>query len=176
VKELLPSVRTIQARLDSAGVASIVIGGVAVAVWGEPRLTRDVDLKVLLGRQDAAKLLDALGEGYVLLALERFAMLFVRDENAVRIDLLLGETTFDVEAIRRGRDVEVAPGVQIHACSPEDLVIYKLVSTRPRDHEDARGVVLRQGDGLDREYVVRWLREFEAALDDSTLVSAFEAM
>ena len=44
---LLHVLKDVQGRLDHAGIASAVIGGLAVAVWGEPRLTRDVDFKVL---------------------------------------------------------------------------------------------------------------------------------
>lgn len=58
----------------------------------------------------------------------------------------------------------------------EDLVIYKLISTRLRDHEDAGTVVLRQGSALDAPYVEGWLRQFELALDDSTLVDTFRGM
>jgi len=46
---------------------SVVVGGVAVGAWGDPRLTRDVDLKVLLDRQEADRLLAALGSAYVSL-------------------------------------------------------------------------------------------------------------
>jgi hypothetical protein len=46
---LVQSIKTLQQRLEAIGISSVVIGGVAVAVWGEPRVTRDVDLKVLLG-------------------------------------------------------------------------------------------------------------------------------
>lgn len=135
-----------------------------------------------MNRTQARTLLEALNSRYELLAeepvetLERFAMLFVRDGRGTRIDLLLGETSFDAEAIARGRKVEVGLGSEIRVCTPEDLLIYKLVSTRPRDHEDAAGVVARQGETLDRAYVLKWLREFEAALDDSTLVASFEAL
>jgi hypothetical protein len=100
-------------------------------------------------------------------------MLFVRDPTETRLDLLLADTPYDVQAIRRGRIVEVQPGATIRVCSPEDLVIYKLVSTRLRDHEDAASAVRRQGDTLDDSYVLHWLRQFEQALDDSTLVAEY---
>jgi len=64
---LYSSIQALQKRLADAGVPSIVIGGVAVGVWGDPRVTRDVDLKVLLGRQDADRLLTILQPGYVSL-------------------------------------------------------------------------------------------------------------
>lgn len=79
-------------------------------------------------------------------------------------------------ALLHGRAVEVFPGVTLQVCSPEDLVIYKLISTRPRDHEDASGVIRRQSDALDVAYVMGWLRQFELAFDDSTLISTFQRL
>jgi hypothetical protein len=179
MENLLQSLRVLQQRLRDAGIPSIVIGGVAVAVWGEPRVTRDVDLKVLLERDDVDRLLAALASDYTSLlpdprqALRQQAMLFVQDTLGTRLDVLLADTPYDVLAIQRGRDVEVQPGVTIRVCSPEDLVIYKLISTRLRDHEDAKGVVRRQGANLNDNYVLDWLRQFEQALDDSTLVTEY---
>jgi hypothetical protein len=157
-----------------------VIGGVAVAIWGEPRLTRDVDLKILLGREDAERLLAVLAPHYSSLlpdplrALREQAMLFVQDAAGTRLDLLLADTPYDIQAIRRARVAEVEPGAPIAVCSPEDLVIYKLISTRLRDHEDAASVIRRQAESLDDEYILHWLRQFEQALDDSTLVAEYE--
>ena len=182
MENLLQSVRALQQRLSDAGIPSIVIGGVAVAVWGEPRVTRDVDLKVLLGRDDADRLLAALAPDYVSLlpdprrALRQQAMVFMQDTGGTRLDLLLADTPYDVLAIQRGRDVELQPGAAIRVCSPEDLVIYKLISTRLRDHEDAQGVIRRQGSNLDDEYVLDWLRQFEQALDNSALVAEYKRL
>lgn len=77
-------------------------------------------------------------------------------------------------AIHRARKVTVAPEVVARLCTPEDLIIYKLLSTRPRDLEDVKGIVRRQGAALDRPYLLKWLRDFELALDDSTLVATFQ--
>ncbi len=179
---LLQSIRSLQQLLQEADIPSVVIGGVAVALWGEPRVTRDVDLKVLLTRDEAGRLLSVLTPGYTPLlpdpqrALKEQAMLFVQDPTGTRLDLLLADTPYDVQAIQRGRIVEVHPGASIRACSPEDLIIYKLVSTRLRDHEDAAGIVRRQGGQLDDRYVLHWLRQFEQALDDSTLAAEYERL
>ena len=82
-----------------------MIGGVAVAIWGEPRVTRDVDLKVLMGRDEAEQLLAALAPDYVSLlsdartALRQQAMVFVQDAAGTRLDLLLADTLYDVLAV-----------------------------------------------------------------------------
>lgn len=179
---LYTSIQNLQKRLVDAGIPSIVIGGVAVGIWGEPRATRDADLKIFLERKDADRLLAVLQSGYVSLlpnpleAIRRQAMLFVQDTDSVRLDLLLADTPYDITAIRRGRSIEVLSGVSLTICSPEDLLIYKLISTRPRDHEDANSVIRRQGDSLDTAYILDWLRQFELALDDSTLIATFRQM
>lgn len=182
MENLFQSIQALQRRLNDAGIPSIVIGGVAVAVWGEPRVTRDVDLKILLGRGEADRLLTVLAPDYSSLlpdprqTLRQQAMVFVQDTAGVRLDLLLADTPYDALAIQRGRDVQVQPNVTIRVCSPEDLLIYKLISTRLRDHEDAQGIVRRQGSKLDDDYVLGWLRQFEQALDDSTLVAEYKKL
>lgn len=176
------SIVALQSYLQQNGIASIVIGGVAVAAWGEPRVTRDVDLKIQLERQDAERLLTLLSPGYTLLlpdpgeALRKQAMLFIQDDLGTRLDLLLAETLYDEVAIQRGLEFEIEPGTSFRVCSPEDLIIYKLISTRLRDHEDASSVIRRQGDALDDHYVIGWLEQFEKALDDSTLVSGYKRL
>jgi len=182
VENLFESLVALQDRLRWAGIPSAVIGGVAVGIWGEPRVTRDVDVKVLLGRDDAPRLLGVIAPDYIplqadpLRALTRTGILFVRDRLSTRLDLLLSDTKFDAETIQRARPVELEPGLVARVCSAEDLIIYKLISTRLRDHEDAAGIVRRQGDALDDAYVLDWLRQFEQALDDSTLVAEYRRM
>lgn len=182
VENLFQSVVALQDRLREAGILSAVIGGIAVGMWGEPRVTRDVDIKVLLERDAAPRLLEAISPDYVplqadpLAALTRTGVLFVQDAQGTRLDLLLSDASFDVKAIERARDVTLQPGLVASVCSPEDLIIYKLVSTRQRDQDDAESVVRRQGEALDDEYVVTWLRRFEQALDDSTLVATYRRM
>ena len=64
MENLFQSILTAQQYLFDAGIPSIVIGGIAVAAWGEPRVTRDVDLKVLLARKDSDRLLEVLSPNY----------------------------------------------------------------------------------------------------------------
>jgi len=176
------SIIELQEQLLKEGITSIVIGGVAVAAWGEPRVTRDVDLKIQLTRQDADRLLKLLYTNFTMLlpdpneALRKQGMIFIQDSYGTRLDLLLADTPYDVCALQRGEQFEIQPGMVIQICSPEDLIIYKLISTRLRDYEDAESVIRRQGKTLDDEYILQWLKEFEKALDDSTLVNEYLSM
>ncbi len=105
-------------------------------------------------------------------------MLFVQDTARTRLALLLADTPYDVVAIQRGRDVELQPGVTIRVCSPEDWVIYKLILTHLRDHEDAQGLFAGkvQTWTMSMRSTVDWLHQFEQALDDSTLVAEYKSL
>ncbi len=48
--------------------------------------------------------------------------------------------------------------------------------TRPRDQADVESVLRRQKTRLDQKYILRWLREFELALDDSTLIDSYQSL
>ena len=182
VEALTESVVQMQQRLEAAGIPSVLIGGLAVSAWGEPRGTRDVDLKIMLKREDAQRLLDLLGKDYTpfhaepLRNLQGNGLLFVRDQSGTRIDLHLADTSFDESAIARGQLVELQPGRKVRVCSPEDLIVYKWLAPRGRDYDDIVSVIRRQQDQLDDAYIVKWLKEFEQALDDSTLVRDYQRM
>lgn len=180
--DLFSSLIRIQHILNRADIPSAAIGALALSVWGRGRTTNDVDLKVAVTRENAQSLLSALPSDFrptvddPLDMLDRVGFVFVRDPDDIRIDLLLADFSFDEEALARAIDVEISPGQSIRVCTAEDLVIYKLISTRARDFDDAENVILRQGRGLDIAYIERWLTLFESALDDSTLLSTFRRM
>jgi hypothetical protein len=72
--------------------------------------------------------------------------------------------------------VKVSSGKSIRVCTAEDLVIYKLLSTRMKDRADVESVIQKQAEALDDEYVEGWLAQFEEALSDSTLIQEFRKM
>jgi hypothetical protein len=175
------SVAVLQRHLEVAGIPSMVIGGLAVGAWGEPRLTRDADLKVLMRRDERARILQLLADFTPLHvdpdeAFRRHGIAFFQDPSGTRIDVMLAETSFDETAIGRAHMVELQPGLAIRVCSAEDLIVYKMVSLRTQDRLDVEGIIRRQGNRLDDRYVEGWLRQFEQALDDSTLISEYRRL
>jgi hypothetical protein len=44
-------------------------------------------------------------------------------------------------------------GFSVRVCSPEDLIVHKALSERPKDLEDVRGIIRAQGPALDRAYL-----------------------
>jgi len=161
--------RRLAEAFDEAGIAYMVMGGQAVLLYGEPRLTQDVD--VTLG-VTPGRLPDVLGAlvpaGFRPLVDADFVaetlVLPCEDEaSGVRVDVVFSYSSYEQEALQRTRRV-VIDGVGVRFASVEDLLIQKVVAGRPRDLEDVRSVLLKH-PALDTAYVRRWLDGFAEALD-----------
>lgn len=149
----------------------MVIGGQAVLLYGEPRLTRDIDitLGVDLERLDdvintaAAAGLESLVEPR---AFTPQTMVFPCQDliTGIRVDFIFSFTPYGRQAINRSRAVPVGT-VAVRFASPEDLIIHKVVAGRPRDLEDVRSVLMKNPT-VDLAYIYHWLREFAAALGE----------
>ncbi|MFZ5475311.1 MAG: DUF6036 family nucleotidyltransferase [Myxococcota bacterium] len=158
-----------------------LFGARAVALLGRDRATRDVDVTVSVEEAELPGFLRALeAEGFRsragdLLSLARatFVLPVTHTPTGTPVDVVLART--GLEARFFGRTVSRRIGsLDVAVLSPEDLVVTKLLAARPLDLEDARSVVVAQGDRLDRAYVRATLAEIEAELDASGLVAAFE--
>ena len=168
-------------ELDRAEIPYMVIGGQAVQLYGEPRMTRDIDLTLGLGSEGLDRVVAVCGR-CGLKPLPAAPAQFVREtmvlpafdeRTGIRVDFVFSATEYERQAISRSRPVELG-GVSVRFAAVEDVVIHKLVAGRPRDLEDARGIVAKN-PGLDRGYVERWLAAFNRALDRD-LSSAFRRL
>ena len=145
----------------------MIIGGQAVLYYGEPRLTKDVDITLGLGveglslMKEAAKALDlsiAADDAYI----RDTMVLPAEDKKAgIRVDFIFSITPFEKAAIERAREVKFDE-VMVRIASLEDLVLHKMVAGRPRDIEDVRSVLLKN-PGYDKDYIRGWLSDFDRA-------------
>lgn len=166
--------------LTGRGVPYAIIGGIAVQRWGQPRLTRDVDLTILLpaGREEPVlrELLSAF-PGRIDDALQ-FALVHrvlpVWVPGGSEADITLGLPGYEEDVIARAVLYDLGDGRAVRLCSAEDLIIHKALAGRPQDLMDIEGIVARQRDGLDRGYLRRWLGEFSTLLDDPEVSQRFE--
>jgi hypothetical protein len=146
--------------LENHSVPYFIFGAVAAGLWGEPRYTLDIDLVVRLKEEEFGGMIEGLrAEGLEVdpaapAVLRRSGMLRVRGYG-VAADLVLGETEFDREALGRRRR-EFLFGIPVYIASPEDTILYKLISHRYQDLADIEKIVLRQGSRLDLPYLRRW--------------------
>jgi len=166
--------------LDAAGIPYMVIGGQAVLVHGEPRLTGDIDVTVDVRLDEVARLQSGI-EDLGLDVLVDVAT-FTRDTHVVpcrdpatgiRVDFVLATSPYERGALARACGVLIGTR-HVRFTSAEDLVIHKLLGGRPRDLDDARGILLKH-PALDHVLIRRWLCEYGPALG-KPLEELFQAL
>jgi hypothetical protein len=157
----------------------MVFGGQAVLLYGEPRLTRDIDITLGVDPSQADAVLQVVEDlqlqvlvGNVRQFLRETLVLPVLDPTSnIRIDFVFSLSEYERQAITRGNAVRLG-GVDVRFVALEDLVVMKVVAGRPRDLEDV-AAVLRKNPGFDRSHIERWLGDFDSELEGKFL-PAFE--
>ena len=152
---------------EAEALRYMIIGGQAVLLYGEPRLTRDVDVTVGTDISALPKVL-AVAERVGVKPRPTNPRAFVAETlvlpcedpgTGIRVDFVFSSSEYEAAAIGRVRLVPVG-GRSVAYASPEDLVIHKLVAGRPRDLADIVSVRSKTPD-LDMNYVETWIKWFE---------------
>ena len=173
---LLETARQLQTFCDTQGWRSCFIGGIAVQRWGEPRVTRDVDLTLLTGFGGEEPFIDALLDAFPARIgdARRFArqhrVLLLRTADGVGMDISLGALPFEEKVVARATPFSFGPGLPIRTCSAEDLIVLKLFASRPLDIQDAESVAIRHGHELDWNYIDDQLRPLAEIKDDPSIM------
>jgi predicted nucleotidyltransferase len=180
-KPLVEALAAIREGLAEAGLAWYLFGARAVAIYGRPRTTADVDLTVAV-HPDAVDGLLLLLERYgfhprVALTqqwIEQTRVLpLVHGPSKIPFDLVVAGPGLETEFLRDRRTLDF-DGLMVPVISPEDLVVSKILSGRAKDIDDARGVLLAQGQALDLGRIRNWLHLLEQALDRRDLLPELE--
>ena len=166
---------------EGAGIQYMVIGGMANAIWGQPRATVDVDLTVGVGADQSRALLSLLGPSVQSAPPdpEEFAgdtgvLPFVHT-TGIRVDLIFGTNAYAAEALRRALTLMIS-GAAVKVCSPEDLIIHKLMASREKDRVDVEALIRLRKQTLDRSYLDPRVRELALALERPEIESRYLAL
>jgi hypothetical protein len=156
--------------LQSSRIRYLIIGGLAVNLYGVPRVTQDIDLVISTERSNILELLSVLkGLGYVPrlpvnpedladpVKVEdwtknrnmRAFSFYHQKENYRVIDIVLVHP-LDFETAFMNRTVKRVKDVEIFLASIDDLIKTKTASGRPQDVSDIEMLrkVLRLGGGI----------------------------
>jgi len=177
---LLAALGDLVAWLQAAHVPGVVIGGVAASLLGRPRVTRGVDVLVVLDGAEWMRFLTA-GEQFsfaprrpdvIEFAHKTRILLVQHASSGIDVNIVFGALPFEEEAVAKAVWVDVV-GIRLPLPTPEDLIIMKAVAHRPRDLGDIEAV-LDAHPRLDTHRVRRWVREFSIALAMPDLLSDLE--
>lgn len=158
--------------LNQLGVRYIVSGSVAAILYGEPRLTHDVDFVVFLRNEDIPRLRGAFpaGEFYVPQAGEIAAE--IAREQKGHFNVIHADTGFKADFYTSGRDELHAwafrnarrleyRGEPISVAPPEYVIVRKLEYFREGGSEkhlrDIRSMLAVSGQEIDRAALNEWI-------------------
>jgi len=166
--------------LDGQDIPYMIIGGQAVLLYGEPRLTRDID--VTLGASvDALPKIIGISKKLDLEPLVTDISNFVKQTmvlptrdgaTGIRVDFIFSFTPYERQAIKRAKRVSVKKTV-VKFASPEDVVIHKIFAGRARDLDDIRSILLKN-PSINLSYIEKWLAEFDKSLPDKEFLKKFK--
>jgi predicted nucleotidyltransferase len=168
--------------LNKHNLPYMVVGGQAVLLYGEPRLTRDIDITLGVDVDHLGEVLAVVQE-LNLKPLPQEIESFVREtmvlptldeHTGIRVDFIFSYTPYETGAIKRARKVKIM-GQEVNIASPEDLIIHKIFAGRPRDIEDVRTVLLKNPE-VDLQYIREWLKEFDESSEEKDFLKTFEGI
>ena len=157
--------------LDECGVPYMVAGSVAAILYGEPRLTNDMDVVAALEPNRVDDLLACFsGEDFYVPSAE-----FVRSviagggsfniihvPSGSKVDLIVRRrTAFAVEEFSRRQRVPFTEGLDASVATPEDVIVSKLlyfVEGRSEKHvRDIAGILRVSAGRIDEQYIESWV-------------------
>jgi len=167
--------KKIAIQLKKGAIPYMVIGGQAVLLYGEPRLTRDIDITLGMGVNGLGKIkkiIKAIGLK-ILVEKERefvernMVLPTIDKKSGIRVDFIFSFSSYERQAIERGKDIKLGRTL-VKFASLEDVVIHKVIAGRARDLEDVKSILLKNPK-YDSVYIEKWLEEFDKSLGDHFL-------
>jgi predicted nucleotidyltransferase len=152
VTELESALRRLVGDLIAEKVDFALVGGLAVSVRAEPRLTRDVDVAVSVSDDTVAEEIvrNLAARGYrpdLVQEHERGRLATVRltnPESPIIADLLFASSGIEPEVVAAAEVLEVLPGLEIAVATLGHLIALKLLArddrVRPADADDLRAL------------------------------------
>ncbi|KPK42171.1 MAG: hypothetical protein AMJ78_03465 [Omnitrophica WOR_2 bacterium SM23_29] len=171
--------------LSLANIEYVILGGLAVSVYGEPRFTADIDVNIFLEKKKLNGFLKK-AKLYGFYPIPKNINKFVKETGVIpmkfskgtvigRCDFIIAENAIEKLSLKRAK-IKKIDSTKVRFVSPEDLIIHKITAGRPRDIEDVRGILLRQQKKLDISYIQYWLKMLEASNKQLRLSELFKGL
>lgn len=157
-------------KLESEQIPYMLVGSVASSYYGDPRLTRDIDLVVELYPEHILKFYQTfeVSEFYIppeeVLrdeVLNRRSFNLIHHETGLKIDFMMRKVTAHAqEEFKRKQKLEILPGLNGYIATPEDVIIKKLQFYQEggsQKHLTDSKSILSQVQ-IDFDYIERWIK------------------
>ncbi len=162
---------TVLDSLEELGISYMVSGSVGAMLFGEPRMTNDMDVIVELSPAHAERLARAFGkDAYYCPPPEsirgeiacRGQFNILHPETGSKVDLIIRkDTDFARLEFSRRFSLPVSAEAEWWSATPEDIIVSKLTYFQTGESEkhlrDIRGILAVSGKELDLGYIGKWV-------------------
>jgi hypothetical protein len=164
VNSELEVLRDVIARLERAGISYMLTGSVAMSVYAEPRMTRNIDIVVELAATDARRVMELFSPDYYVADEAVRSAISARGlfnifslSRLIKVDLIVRkDDAFQRHAFARRRRHDLGGG-SAWVIDKEDLILAKLVWAAPTESAfQLRDVRKLLASGADAAYLDEW--------------------
>ena len=137
--------------LNRHRVKYLIVGAYAVIHYTEPRYTKDLDIWVDPGKENAKKVYAALKEfgaplkGITALDFTKKDLVYQVGVEPVRVDIIMGLPGLQFKKVWKQRTIAKLEGVRASVIGLNDLIKSKTRTKRPIDVIDTENLRLRSG-------------------------------
>jgi len=172
--------------LELAGLQAAAYGGLALAMYAEPRETKDADMAVAgVKAADAEAAFRKAGFDVVCAfddmkfggqLLSRLTLMGGAGGSLNTVDLVEPRSAKYAREVQQRALTITLRAQPLRVVSPEDFVILKLLATRERDLEDSRSVIRALADRIDVALIERVIGELLTEITDYDFLSRWQAL
>jgi len=173
--DLLKALQTIAIWFKREKIPYMIFGGIANSIYGNPRQTFDIDVKISL---DPQAWLDRFVEKFKHIGkiIPEKPVQFIQDTHVlpvdvanVRINIFCVSLPFEIDAIRSSQEIDYLD-IKIQVCTVEDLTIHKAVSTRQKDWIDIEALIFEQNTNIDWQYLLKKCEKLSDFLNQPEII------
>ena len=154
---------------ETLGIRYMIGGAQAAMFYGEPRLTRDIDVVTDIEPSQIPGLLERFPGGDFYLSEEavrgairdRGQFNIIHPASGLKIDVILPKgTEYDRMQFSRRERHEMLEGLHAYFARPEDVILYKMIyfseGGSDRHVRDILGILRVSGPEIDTDYIAEW--------------------
>jgi len=171
--DLTSGLKSVISSIESSKIEYMIVGSIAGTIYGEPRLTKNLDLVLAMSTSSFASLINAFSqEEFYVPPKEIFGQEIARGGqtnllhhgSGMKVDIMFRkQTPHALKEFDRRRRIEILTKLEAWVAAPEDVIIGKLRFYRDGGSEkhliDIRGILANTQ--IDRTYLDDWLTKLE---------------
>lgn len=168
---LAETFRKIVNFLEENDIDYLIIGGIASAALGYPRLTQDIDICIFIKRKEIKQFLKKVKVAGFLFDYKNVVTriketgTFQIHYGELHIDFLIASTEFEKSALHRREKIKLYD-IYAKFPTPEDLILFKIIPARHIDLADIENIAIRHKGKIDKKYLLGWAMKLSDEAQD----------